>query len=346
MKALFVGLGSIGQRHLRNLRELKGESVDILAWRVRGLNRVVTNILEVESGADLQSRYGLRLVPSLEAGLSENPDVTFICNPSSLHVPVALAALGAGSHVFVEKPLSNNMNKVDALIAEAERAGLVGYLGSQFRFHPAVMCLQQSLEAGAIGRVLAVRAVVGEYLPNFHRYEDYRSMYAARRDLGGGVVLTQIHELDYLSLLFGTPRRVFAIGGHLSKLEVDVEDVVAVLLDCGTARRPLPISVQMDYVQRPATRNCEVVGDEGKFVMDLTVPYLIQYGADGTEISRRDWHNFTRNDMFIDELRNFLAACDGREVPQCTLADGARILRIALSALQSLSSGAVVEIAA
>ena len=145
MKALFVGLGSIGQRHLRNLRELKGESVDILAWRARGLNRVVTNILEVESGADLQSRYGLRLVPTLEAGLSENPDVTFICNPSSLHVPVALAALGAGSHVFVEKPLSNNMNNVDALIAEAERAGLVGYLGSQFRFHPAVKCLQQSL---------------------------------------------------------------------------------------------------------------------------------------------------------------------------------------------------------
>jgi predicted dehydrogenase len=346
MKAFFVGLGSIGQRHLRNLRELKGESVDILAWRVRGLDRVLTNTLEVESGADLQSRYGLRLVPTLEAGLSEKPDVTFVCNPSSLHVPVALAALGAGSHVFVEKPLSNSMNNVDALIAEAERTGLVAYLGSQFRFHPAVKYVQRSLEAGGIGRVLAVRAVVGEYLPNFHRYEDYRSTYAARRDLGGGVVLTQIHELDYLSLLFGPPRRVFAVGGHLSKLEVDVEDVVAVLLDCGTSERPLPISVQMDYVQRPAIRNCEVVGDEGKFVMDLTVPYLIQYGPDGTEISRRGWHNFTRNDMFIDELRNFLAACDGREVPQCTLADGARILRIALSALQSLSTGAVVEIAA
>ena len=80
--------------------------------------------------------------------------------------------------------------------------------------------------------------------------------------------------------------------------------------------------------------------------MDLTVPYLIQYGPDGTEISRRGWHNFTRNDMFLDELRNFLAACDGLEAPRCTLADGARILRIALSALQSLSSGAVVEIAA
>ena len=272
MKALFVGLGSIGQRHLRNLRELKGGSVDIFAWRVRGLDRVVTNALEVELGADLQSRYGLRLVPTLEAGLSEKPDVTFVCNPSSLHVPVARAALGAGSHVFVEKPLSNSMDNVDRLIAEAKRTSLVGYVGSQFRFHPAVESLQRSLEAGAIGRVLAVRAVVGEYLPNFHRYEDYRLMYAARRDLGGGVVLTQIHELDYLCLLFGTPRRVFALGGHLSKLEVDVEDVVAVLLDCGTPEKPLPISVQMDYVQRPTTRNCEIVGDEGKFVWILRFP--------------------------------------------------------------------------
>jgi predicted dehydrogenase len=345
MKALFVGLGSIGQRHLRNLRELKGGSIDILAWRFRGLDQVLTNTLEVESGANLQSRYGLRFVQTLEAGLSEKPDVTFICNPSSLHVPVALAALRAGSHVFVEKPLSNCMDNVDTLIKEAERTGLVAYLGSQFRFHPAVKDLQRSLDTGGIGRVLAVRAVVGEYLPDFHRYEDYRSTYAARRELGGGVVLTQIHELDYLSLLFGTPRRIFAIGGHLSKLEVDVEDVVAVLLDCGTSERPLPISLQMDYVQRPTIRNCEVVGDEGKFVMDLTVPYLIQYGSDGSEISRRLWQNFTRNDMFLEELRNFLAACDGREVPQCTLADGARILRIALSALQSLSTGAVVEIA-
>jgi predicted dehydrogenase len=344
MKALFVGLGSVGQRHLRNLRDLKGESVEILAWRVRGLNQVVTDNLEAEPGEDLQSRYGFRLVPTLEAGLSEKPDVTFVCNPSSLHVPVALAALTAGSHVFVEKPLSNNLDNVDTLIAKAERTGLVGYLGCQFRFHPAINCLQRSLETGVIGRILAVRAVVGEYLPNFHRYEDYRSMYAARRDLGGGVVLTQIHELDYLSLLFGMPRRVFAIGGHLSTLELDVEDVVALLLDCGTAQRPLPISVHMDYVQRPSARGCEVIGEKGKLVMDLTVPHLVHYGPDATEMCRQEWRNFKRNDMFVDELRQFVAACENREMPRCTLADGARTMRIALSALQSLSSGTVVEV--
>src|SRR5262245_9347888 len=305
MKALFVGLGSIGQRHLRNLRELKGESVDIFAWRARGLDRVLTNTLEVESGANLQSRYGLRFVPTLEAGLSEKPDVTFICNPSSLHVPVALAALRAGSHVFVEKPLSNCMDNVDALITEADRTGLVAYLGSQFRFHPAVKDLQRSLNTGGIGRVLAVRAVVGEYLPDFHRYEDYRSTYAARRDLGGGVVLTQIHELDYLSLLFGMPRRVFAIGGHLSDLEIDVEDVAAILLDCGDIERPLPISLQMDYMQRPGARGCEVIGSKGKIIMDLLAPSFVQFGPDGAEVCREAWPGFDRNALFLNQLRHF-----------------------------------------
>jgi predicted dehydrogenase len=242
MKALFVGLGSVGQRHLRNLRTLKGNAIEIIAWRVRGLNQVVTDEISLEEGADLVSRYNYREVSSLEAGLAEQPDCTFVCNPTSMHVPVALAALRADSHVFIEKPLSDSMADVDALIGEASRHKLVAYVGHQFRFHPAIQCLEQLLEKRAIGAVLAVRAVVGEHLPSFHPYEDYRDTYAARRELGGGVVLTQSHEIDYLCHLFGVPRRVFAIGGHVSTLELTVDDLAMVLMDCGTRARPLPVA--------------------------------------------------------------------------------------------------------
>jgi predicted dehydrogenase len=190
-----------------------------------------------------------------------------------------------------------------------------------------------------------VRAVVGEYLPNFHRYEDYRSTYAARRDLGGGVVLSQIHELDYLSLLFGTPSRVFAMGGHLSDLEIDVEDVAAILLDCGDIERPLPISLQMDYMQRPGARGCEVIGSKGKIIMDLLAPSFVQFGPDGAEVCREAWPGFDRNALFLNQLRHFFAACDGKESPRCTLSDGVRSLTIALAVLRSLKSGSAVEVA-
>ena len=233
------------------------------------------------------------------------------------------------------------------MLSAGRRSGAfrrVGYVGYQLRFHPAICRLRDALQNGAIGRVVAVRAVVGEYLPNFHRYEDYRSTYAARHDLGGGVVLSQIHELDYLSLLFGMPRRLLAIGGRLSDLEIDVEDVAAILLDCGDIERPLPISLQMDYVQQPGARDCEVIGSEGKIIMNLVAPSFVRFGTDGVEICREAWPSFDRNTLFLDQLRHFLAACEGKESPRCTLADGARSLTIALAVLRSLESGAIIEV--
>ena len=120
-----------------------------------------------------------------------------------------------------------------------------------------------------MGRIVAVRAEVGEYLPGWHPYEDYRQMYASRAELGGGVVLSQIHEIDYIYWLFGMPRRVMAIGGHLSSLEIDVEDTASILMECVVDGRPIPVHLHQDYVQRPPSRTCQVIGDEGKILVDF-----------------------------------------------------------------------------
>jgi predicted dehydrogenase len=345
MKVLFVGLGAIGQRHLRNIYKLLGDEIDVIAWRVRKSNEVVTDTLEIEHGSDLNSRYPFRTVATLQDGLAERPAITFVCNPSRFHVSVALAAVRAGSHVFIEKPLSDNLDDVETLILEAEHRNCVGYVGYQLRFHPAIRTLEHLLARGAVGRVLAILAQVGEYLPNFHRYEDYRQTYASRGDLGGGVILSQIHEPDYLVHLFGMPRRLFAVGGHLSDLEIDVEDVAVLLMDCGTPDRPFPVSLQMDFLQNPPARICQVVGDRGKILMDLTAPSLVHYGPDGVEVARHDWHPFARNQLFLDELRHFLAVCRGEETARCPLPVGLRSLQIALAARRSIETGTVTEIA-
>ena len=125
------------------------------------------------------------------------------------------------------------------------------------------------LAARAIGRIVAVRAEVGEYLPGWHPYEDYRQMYASRADLGGGVVLSQIHEIDYLYWLFGMPRRLMAMGGHLSSLEIDVEDTASILMECVVDGRPIPVHLHQDYVQRPPSRTCQIIGDDGKILVDF-----------------------------------------------------------------------------
>jgi predicted dehydrogenase len=346
VKFLVVGLGGIGQRHVRNIRALLGSSAEIMAFRVRRESPTLTDNLAVEAGVDLEERYGLRVFDQLDVALAERPDAVLICNPTSLHVPVALEAARAGSAIFVEKPLSHRMDGTEELIRLTESKGLVGIVGYQLRFHPCLLRLRSLLDANAIGRVVGVRIEIGEYLPGWHTYEDYRQMYASRAGLGGGVVLSQIHELDYVYWLFGMPRRVFAVGGHLSRLEIDVEDTASLLLECVVDGRPIPVHVHQDYVQRPPTRTCEVIGDAGKIQVDLRANSITVFDEGGNVIEATVFASLERNQLFLDEMSHFLGCLAGQETPVVNLRDGRRSLEIALAAKRSMDTGHVVDLEA
>jgi predicted dehydrogenase len=218
---------------------------------------------------------------------------------------------------------------------------MVGY---QLRFHPCFLRLQDIVRSGVLGNLLAVRAAVGEYLPGWHRYEDYRQMYAARADLGGGVILSQIHEFDYLYSLFGKAKRLFSIGGHWSNLEIDVEDVASTLMDCEFGGRPLPVHLQQDYLQRPPQRQCEVIGDAGKAVLDFPTLSVTLYGAEGNVTDRFACEQLERNQLFIHEMQHFLDCVKTRSKPVVDLAEGLWSLKLALAAKESIATGRVIEL--
>src|SRR5689334_22507759 len=115
MRVLFCGLGGIGQRHLRNLRTLLGKGLDAHAYRVRRNREKLRDNLNIEPNADLEADYELTIHSELDQALNARPDAAFVCNPSSLHVPIALAIAEAGVHVFIEKPVSNSMAGLDRL---------------------------------------------------------------------------------------------------------------------------------------------------------------------------------------------------------------------------------------
>ncbi|MEY2562632.1 MAG: hypothetical protein QOH88_825 [Verrucomicrobiota bacterium] len=342
---LFVGLGGVGQRHLRNLRTLLGEEAEFLAYRQRRNAPVLTNEMAVEKGSDLESKYGLRVFADLDEALAERPEAVIISNPTSLHLTVARAAAEAGCHLFIEKPLAHEMTGVAELLDLIDRKKLVTLVGYQWRFHPALLALHDLLQAETIGRVIAVRARFGEHLPNWHPYEDYRQSYAARRELGGGVLLTQIHDFDYLGWLFGWPYRVFCVGGKLSNLEIDVEDTASTLMECTVAGRTVPIHLQQDYLTNPGERGCEVVGESGKISVNLIDAVLQVWTADGKLATQQRFDMIDRNKMFLDQLAHFLACLDGSEKSRVPAREGARSLQIALAARESMVSGKIVACA-
>lgn len=346
MKALIVGLGGIGQRHVRNLRALLGEQVDIIAYRVRRLSQVISPSLSVEPMCDVESTYNIAVFDTLESALDQRPQIALICNPSALHVDTALKCVEAGCDVFLEKPLSSSLDGLPQLRNAVERRHPIVMLGYQLRFHPCFLRLQEILQNGECGNAIAATVKVGEYLPGWHPYEDYRIMYASRSDLGGGVILSQIHELDYLYALFGMPRRLFTLGGHLSGLEIDVEDVASTLMEFNLNGRPLPVHLHQDYLQRPPSRGCEIVCQSGKISMDLVNLTVTSYDQRGQEIEARHWKGFERNQLFLNELRHFLECVKTRSRPVVNLEDGICSLRMALSARESMKSGQVIELLA
>jgi predicted dehydrogenase len=163
--------------------------------------------------------------------------------------------------------------------------------------------------------------------------------------LGGGVLLTQIHDFDYLGWLFGWPHRVFCVGGKLSDLEINVEDTASTLMECQSNGRNIPVHLHQDYVTNPGERNCEIIGERGKIHVNLADGLLRVWTAGGKLAREERFAMIDRNQIFLDELAHFLACLDGRETSRIPAREGARSLHVALAARESMRTGRVVRCA-
>lgn len=344
VRALVIGLGAIGQRHARNLRALLGDDLELAALRSKLGGQIITDDLTIiEGNPDKDCNGGV--YTDLEIALATRPDLVLVCTPSNMHIDAACKAIESGAAVFIEKPLSSSMDGVQKLEDLAARNDAVVAVGCQLRFHPALQRLHELIKREVIGEILTVQVEQGEYLPSFHPYEDYRDSYAARRDLGGGVIVTQIHEIDYLYWMFGMPNRVFAVGGQLGNLEIDVEDTATVLLEYPREGKPLAIQIHLDYLQRPPRRTCRIVGTNGVLFLDLRQPLLQWVNIEGKIVEENAFPEHHRTKMFRAELQSFLEASRREHAPEVDLFQAIRTQRIADEIRNSLENHTLQEIA-
>jgi predicted dehydrogenase len=283
----------------------------------------------------------IKIYPNLNQALASNPHAVLICNPSSLHLPIAIQVAHAGCHLFIEKPLSHSWDGIEDLLSVIREKKLVTLMGFNLRFHPGLKLTKSLVEEGGIGRVLNIRAQVGQYLPDWHPWEDYHQGYSARRDLGGGVILDLIPELDYVRWLVGEVCQIACFAGHVSDLEIETEDVAEILLHFENG---VIGNVHMDYIQRSPSRTCRIVGEEGNIVWDYYANEvrLFETRKPGWQVFRQE--GFERNDMFVAEMQHFLACLEGRESPVVDVEEGAKILRLALAARESAETGGICQL--
>ena len=326
---LVIGCGSIGKRHIKNLRALG--VAEILAFDTRADRR-----------EEVASTLGVRSVENLEAAWELVPQVVIVAAPNALHIPIALQAAVRQCHLFVEKPLSHDLTGVEKLFEIVLHYGLVTLVGCNMRFHPGLSTLNNLLSDGVIGNVIATRVEVGHYLPDWHAWEDYRETYSARSELGGGVILDAIHEIDYIRWLLGEIIGATCVAAKLSRLEIDTEDVAAILVrfESGAVGE-----IHLDYVQRAYRRTCQIIGENGTLHWDYTEGEVRWFSA-----QTKRWKVYSNppgwqpNQMYLEEMKHFLRCLAGKEKPALDVFEAAKVLGIALTAKESAREQRWIEI--
>lgn len=327
MKTLIAGLGSVGRRHLRNLIAL-GET-DIVLYRTHKATLPDDELAGHPVETDLT-----------EALKKHKPDAVIVSNPTSLHLDVAIPAAETGCAILLEKPIAASMERVDVLQKTVQKSGSKVLVAFQFRFHPGLVKTREWIQNGEIGRVVSASVHFGEYLPAWHPWEDYRQGYAARADMGGGVVATQCHSLDYLPWLVG--KRVESVWGFadkLSDLEVSADDTakIGVRFEGGALG-----SLHLDYNQQPPEHEFRIIGVNGTIKWNLSDGAARIYRTE-----KKDWDvyplpaGWERNVMFQEQTKHFVDVVRGKAEPSCTLGDGIRVQKIISAVYESQKTGFV-----
>ena len=324
-----VGLGSIGNRHIRVLENMIPVKIDCYRSGKGTAHKMSSGQPEIEHSHNMDECIG------------KKPDFGIIANPTVFHLETALKFAHAGIPFLIEKPVSDRyegLQSLQKIVLEREIPVLVGF---QMRYHPGFRRLSAIIDSGEIGRPLSLQGYVGQYLPDWQPKEDYRKKYSARKDLGGGVILDLCHEIDIAMAIMGEVVRVSCICDHYSDLEIETEDMA----DISMEHKNRGIShIHLNYLERGYEWVTRVMGTNGTATWDCGRGYVEIVRSDGTSERWNDPHGFERDWLFRDQLINWLKVLDGKDTPEIDLVDGINVTRVALAAKRSSEQSRHIEL--
>ena len=329
-RIVIIGFGSIGKRHLRLARRLFPRA------DIRVLRRNHT-------GETPEFSNGL--FTTIDEVRQFSPQLSVISNPATHHIAYAQIMAEIGSHILVEKPLSDNLIGISKLQETCNDKGLVLLLGYNLRFLPSLIKFRTLILSGVIGRIFSVRCEVGQFLPSWRPESDYRLGVSAKKHLGGGVLLELSHEIDYLGWVFGDIRWVSAAINKQSLLEIDVEDTAYLILGFDRADGAndldveLTCSLNLDFIRHDTTRKCIAIGEHGSLrwdgltgAVDLFKPGANEWNEVFKEVPERDA-------SYLAEWNHLIEVTSKEVTPLITITDGMKVLRVIEAAQLSSKSG-------
>jgi len=324
LKFLIVGLGSMGKRRTRNLRYLK-------AGKIIGFDTRYDRRREAEE------KYRIKTFSEFDKAMQDRPDALIISTPPDLHVKYAMEAAKNNKHFFMEASVVDwGMNE---LIAECKKRDIVAAPSCTMRFNPSIKKIKKIVDSKSIGDALLFTYHCGQYLPDWHPWEDYRKFYVARKETGATREIVAF-ELVWLTWIFGNIDTVSCFKGKLSKLDIDIDDAYQILMKF---KNGVLGHMLIDVVSRVPDRGCKIFGEEGTILWDWGVGVKVyttkekgwkDYPEKGG-ITVEGYAEKIKEEPYIEEMNSFIRAIKKEEKYPYTLEEDKRILELLYAAEKS-----------
>ena len=326
MRIAVIGLGSIGRRHLGNFRTAGAE--DLVAYDAAPAAR---------EAAQKDFPFA-RVATSLEAALDGAQGVA-ICTPPDSHVAIGQQAAARGAHLMVEKPFADHAAGVEPLLRLCDEKKLAVLTAYNWRYWPPMLLVEQMLREGRIGALRAARTEYAYHLSTRYPGKDYRQFYMADAKQGGGCLLDESHAIDYMRWLCGPIVEVSAVVEHISSLEITTDDLADLTVRFASGALG---SIHMNLFAWNVHSHFELMGERG----------VIQWRRMDNDVRVCDtsgtWETFPStgqlNDMYVEEVRHFLACMRGEARPACDGWDGLETMKVIEAARRSAAERRWVKV--
>lgn len=292
-KILIVGLGSIGKRHLTNLRELGFNDISVVSRRKEHGKLIdATNCFSTIEDAFENKEF----------------NISIIATPTACHLDDMKKVINFGiKNIYLEKPISNNLENVFNMQKIIQEHSINVNIGYDLRFDTGLLKVKELLSTRQIGSIVSFMSEVGQYLPDWRKGSDYRQDMSAKKELGGGVMLDLIHEFDYLQWLFGPISEIIGKNGKKSNLEIETEDISINLMETASG---VIGTLHLDYLQKELSRSCKIIGDKGTIIWDYKNAFVSWNSIEDSSWVKYDYSHIQRNDRFLEVMRVFIEGCD------------------------------------
>jgi predicted dehydrogenase len=308
-KILIIGFGDIAHRHYKNLKLLLPNSDIAFMTKTKS-----------------KKNNKIKIFNDLDNAIDFKPNITLICSPAPTHIKYAEIFSKINSHIFIEKPVSTNLEQLRKFLKKVKKKKLTLLSGYNLRFDDSLKFFKKNINTKNLGEILSVRSEVGQYLPSW-RKKNYTKTVSAKKELGGGVINELSHDIDILTMLFSDIKLVYGINLNVTKMKINTEDSTHAIFKSKFKNKSFYIFLNMDFYRHDYTRSCTVIGSKATIKWDgiLNKVEVYKKNSKNPKIYKLD---NDKNNSYLNEMKFFIKNIRNKKTLYNNFRENLRLIQI------------------